>query len=89
MVSSELYQVLKRLALSQPTTPIRVRGGLIASTDAVCKCSLFIGCLSFHEFHFLVVPVHEGRGRQAENEINRHDERHTLDRLARLVDGGS
>ena len=80
----ELKTELNRLARTHPRTPTRVTGGFIA---VVSRASC-MRVLSLYQCDFLVIPVHQGRGAQTEEEIHHHDHTHTFNGLPRLVDRG-
>src|SRR5215469_17205712 len=85
----------KRLARTQPSTPVMVAGGGSASigmerTKPGCLKSVAVMAPSpLHQRHAAVEPVHHQRGDQADREVDRHGDRYHLDGLTGLIENRS
>src|SRR5262245_13440000 len=82
IVVSALPQLEKRFLRSQPRTPASSTGGASWRRSPWATSAMS----ALRQRNALVVPVHEGRDRQADGEIGRHDDQDVLDRLTGLVD---
>src|SRR6185437_2110096 len=74
-----------RLVRIQPTTPTDPIGGRSRVAAWPEAAMLVLMGLALHQRDARVVPVHEQADRQAYGQIDGHDDRDALDRLAGLV----
>src|SRR5688572_29701269 len=90
MVSRASLGVAKRLRRAQAMGPLVLTGAPRASTMSWrTKEYVMSVLLSLDQRNARIVPVHEGRGRQGQGQVDRHGDGDDLDGLAGLVQRGS
>src|SRR5699024_7102571 len=78
-VTTPLSGVLKRLALSQPSAPLRRSGGRRAAAISVCNVASPISALLEH--YARVIDIHRQRHQQTDQQIDAHGDGYNLDGL--------